>query len=579
MRVYVVLIALPAVMFGSRFQMSVTGPEQAEPARSVVREVLGEESGCASDALPLMPGWPVRVPCHPNFSPSRGAALADLDGDGRLEVICGSTSGRLYVWRYDGTPFPGWPRSLSAMNQYAPAVADVDLDGEYEIAVTTRGMTSGGQVYLFSESGANEPGWPVSGLVGGNFSDSPTLADIDGDDTLEVIVGERDYPVGHLHVLRHDGKEQPGAWPCSLDHVPAMGAAVADINLDRAQEIIYSSYNSLYAFMADGSMLPGWPVTMPNGRNFSYQSPALADVDGDDTLEIFVALHKAGGGCYAFRHDGTVRAGWPAVFPRWTYCPPTVADLYRDGELKVVCGLQGIIGGTADVLYAYDDKADTLAGFPVFGQGGAECNMTVADVDGDADMEVIYTSNMMTSADSLGYLYAVHHDGSPVSGWPLRPRGFTYLNGATVADVDGDDSLDIIAVSACGGEMDVTIWEAGVPFSRMSWEWPTYQFDMRRTGRYRTATTALSGQGLRPCSGSGFRMSPNPARAGQSVEFTTGNVRLSSAELYDRGGRILERLELQAGACRLPEDLVPGVYFARVRAGALVLHSLKLVVE
>ncbi len=579
MRVSIVLILLPAVLFGSRFQMSVAGPEAAEPTKSTVHEVSGQAPTRAEDAMPLMPGWPVRVPCHPNFSPSRGAALADLDDDGKLEVICGSTSNQLYVWRYDGTSFPGWPKALSGMNQYAPAVADVDLDGEYEIAVTTRGLTSGGQVYLFSENGANEPGWPVSGLVGGNFNDSPTLADIDGDDTLEVIVGERDYPVGHLHVFRHDGREQRGSWPCSLDHVPAMGAAVGDINLDMTQEIVYSSYNSLYVLESDGSILPGWPVTMPNARNFSYQSPALADVDADDTLEIVVAMHKQGGGCYVFRHDGTVQAGWPAVFPRWTYCPPTVADLYRTGELKVVCGLQGIIGGTADVLYAYDDKGVTLAGFPVYGDGGAECHMAVADVDEDADMEIIHTSNMMTTADSLGYLYAVHHDGSAVSGWPLRPRGFTYLNGATVADVDGDDSLDIVAVSACGGEMDVTIWEAGVPFDRTSWEWPTYQFDMQRTGLYQTPTTGFSGQSPGPALAAALRVSPNPAQAGQSVKFTSGAAWPGSVELYDRSGRILGRVELLAGAGRLPEDLVPGVYFVRARVNGQAARSIKLVVE
>ena len=46
----------------------------------------------------------------------------------------------------------------------------------------------------------------------------------------------------------------------------------------------------------------------------------------------------------------------------------------------------------------------------------AECNIAVADIDGDNQMEIIYTSNYMTSADSSGYLYAVNHDGTPVLG-------------------------------------------------------------------------------------------------------------------------------------------------------------------
>uniref|UniRef100_A0A7C4GDJ7 VCBS repeat-containing protein n=1 Tax=candidate division WOR-3 bacterium TaxID=2052148 RepID=A0A7C4GDJ7_UNCW3 len=421
-------------------------------------------------------------------------------------------------------------------------------------------MTSGGSVAVFDEGGNAKPGWPFTGLVSGNFSDSPTLADLNGDETLEVIVGERDYPVGHLHVLTHRGTRYPGAWPCSLDHVPAMGAAVGDINLDGQPEIVYGSYNSLYVFRRDGTLLPGWPQTTPNGGYFSYQSPALADVDGDDTLEIVVAEHRDGSGTYVFRHDGTIQSGWPYRFARWSYCPPTVCDLYGNGGLKVICGQSGVVSSPAAVLYAFDGSGAVLAGFPVVQPNGdaAEGNITVADVDGDEDMEIVFTSNLM--ADNKGYLFAVHHDGSPVSGWPLRPNGFTYMNGATVADVDGDDSLDIVVVAASGAVMEVTVYEAGVPFNRAAWEWPTYQFDMCRTGRYQPCPTGVAEQPPRveaahPGSSivRGVLFVPEPA------------TRLSTLALLNSAGRRV--LDLVPGANDVGR-LSPGVYFVRgERAG------------
>lgn len=552
----ILLLLASAASAAGMLEMTVTGPESRTPGIVTVTGTALAEPVLDGNDLPYLPGWPVKVP-YGWYSPSRGITLADFDGDGRLEVIMPSSDSRVHVWKHDGTYYPGWPRTLAGDScQYAAAVADVDLDGEYEVAVGTRGLTQGGAVYLLDESGNDKPGWPFTGLVGGNFNEAPTLADVDGDDTLEVIIGERDYPIGHLHVIRADGTEQPGAWPCSLDHVPAMGEAVADINLDGRMEIVTASYNSFYVFDPDGAILPGWPRQVA-GANVSYQSPALADIDGDDTLEIVTAMHKDAAGTYVFRTDGSIQPGWPRPFPRWSYCSPSVADLYRDSDLKVVCGLAGGMS-SLDVLYAMADDASVLAGFPVYMTGGAECNMTVADLDGDGDMEIIYTSNMISSADSLGYLYAVHADGTPVSGWPLRTWGFTYLNGATVADVDGDDSLDIIAVSAYAGQLQVSIWEAGVPFNRMSWEWPTYQFDMQRTGLYRTPTTGIEEK----AEGGRMKAEPGLPTIVRGVLGMASSIQYSAArgELLDATGRRV--MELAPGANDV-SHLRAGVYFVR----------------
>ncbi len=563
-------IILSCLIFLSpALKAKITGPEASLPGVSTWEEVWVNLPAGGSDEIRVMPGWPKKVAFNPQFGPCRGVALADLDGDGRLEVIMPSTSGQLHVWRADGTYYPGWPRTFSGSGQYAAAVADIDRDGQYEIAICTRGLTSGGAVYVFKSDGTLKPGWPFTGLVNGNFADSPTLADLDGDDTLEVIAGERNYPIGHLHVLRHNGTPQPGAWPCSLDHVPAVGAAVGDINLDGQPEIVYASYNSLYVFRPDGTLLPGWPVTNPNGAKFSYQSPALADVDGDDTLEIIVAMHQGVQGPYVFRYDGTILNGWPYSFPRWTYCPPTVADLYRNNDLKILCGLSGVVSGGAYVLYSFDDDGSVLPGFPIFQSGGdaAEGNITVADIDGDGDMEVIFTSNLLSNTDTLGYLYAVHHNGTPVAGWPLRPYGWTYLNGATVADVNGDDSLDIVTVSYDNGNtMAVTVWETGVPFNRHTWEWPTYQFDMARTGLYQKPTVGIAEPAVADRHITCMHLHPVIARPGTRLYLTPTPDRQIPLVLYDRTGRPVADITIGPLGARLPTNLNAGIYFVRSTA-------------
>ena len=77
----------------------------------------------------VLPGWPVATADHVSASP----ALADLDGDGRPEVIVPDLSGEIWVLRADGRPLGGWPADVNAWTISSPVVADLDGDGTAEI--------------------------------------------------------------------------------------------------------------------------------------------------------------------------------------------------------------------------------------------------------------------------------------------------------------------------------------------------------------------------------------------------------------------------------------------------------------
>jgi len=65
-------------------------------------------------------------------------AVADVDGDGEAEVIAGTSGLLLHAFREDGSEPDGWPKQTGGWLFAAPAVGDVDGDRKLEVVAVTR---------------------------------------------------------------------------------------------------------------------------------------------------------------------------------------------------------------------------------------------------------------------------------------------------------------------------------------------------------------------------------------------------------------------------------------------------------
>jgi hypothetical protein len=126
--------------------------------------------------------------------------LADVDGDGRLEVIVGTSTGFLYVLdAAAGAALEGWPVQMGDITGQ-PAVGDLDGDGRLEV------VAGDGRGSVAAFRGSGQELWERH--LGGAVGAGPTLADVDGDGRLEVVVGAAD---GRMHVLDGaTGADRPG---------------------------------------------------------------------------------------------------------------------------------------------------------------------------------------------------------------------------------------------------------------------------------------------------------------------------------------------------------------------------------
>lgn len=149
-----------------------------------------------------LPGWPQPTAQNMYASPS----LADLDNDGKLEILIGegaepdsdATNDKFYVWRYDGSNFPGYPRTLTRSNPwtinngqassgmpYVPIVADYNNDGVLDVFVVHSGSW-GVSVFPYNNPGSIDPYKYTSDNTLGS---APVVDNLYNDNREYMIVG------------------------------------------------------------------------------------------------------------------------------------------------------------------------------------------------------------------------------------------------------------------------------------------------------------------------------------------------------------------------------------------------------
>ena len=148
---------------------------------------------------PVDTGAPISESYSVIESAQPNPVLADLDGDGQLEILYASYDGRVHAFWLDKIEHYDWPYHVYTGGTYRfasePAVADLDNDGFAEVIFTSwvqKGSNQTGELFILDYQGNviyrvglppafGSPDW--NGALA-----APTLANIDSDADLEVVL-------------------------------------------------------------------------------------------------------------------------------------------------------------------------------------------------------------------------------------------------------------------------------------------------------------------------------------------------------------------------------------------------------
>jgi RHS repeat-associated protein len=278
-------------------------------------------------------------------------AAADIDGDGRMELLAATSDQRIVA--LDGAGTERWVSPVvsgPSLNDAAIAAADLDADGVMEVLIGGDVFAGDGTLRWRFET---KPLAPVQNL--GNA----LALDTQGDARPELIFMDqvRDTNGALLRRLTLPARTQYVRWSAGNLDTDAALELVAIAKIDNGASVL--------AFDTDGTPLFGAkPIPMPGHS-------VIADFDADGATEILVT-----GMDRYFEADGTSSA---SLFDNPGGYPGFAADLDRDGTIELVRGsanhlyfLAGATGGRIYFGAGLGGGAASPGQGPVLGRVNAE---------------------------------------------------------------------------------------------------------------------------------------------------------------------------------------------------------------
>jgi hypothetical protein len=481
-------------LFGQTLAITIGDLDQDGKIDIVVGDSNGHVESCRNDGIPFVGSW-VCINAGNVGIGVDGMALGDADDDGDLDIVTGdgNSSNNMRLWTNDGSPFSGaWPDvTLGSLDQEASAVAlgDLDIDGDLDVVAGNYTFTGPKTLMVWenilvhrSREGYlpfEAPTMVVSGTL--DYVYAIAAVDLDND-------GDQDFVLGQQHglqMLRRDGGASwTSKWLGSIGDL-VYSVVPADIDRDGDLDLVIGrdvTTDNVQIWVnpleSGGDIWVGdapWSLKTVGTANGPVQAIAVGDLDQNGTLDIATGCVATTGNVQVWWHDGDPIAGtWSANAVGTAYQDSVeslaLGDLDHDGYLDLVSGSSSAGNGYLDVWH--NDGSPFTGTWSNNGVGSVAAStitsIALADLNADGNLDLVSGSYHVAGSANVN---AWQNDGSPFADpWPATDLGETTgdVFAVTVADLDADGDVDVVASGAGGGNL--AAWKNdGSPFDLIPW--------------------------------------------------------------------------------------------------------------
>lgn len=320
---------------------------------------------------------------------SANVSIGDVNGDRQLDVVIANGRhwpllSRVFLGDGRGHFATGYDLAKQWYRSYAARLADMDGDGALDV-VLSNDEPDPKLIYLNDGKGHFRPGssygkpeWPTR---------RATVADLNGDGLSDIVVANRSAEVGNFICLNL-GRGRFDADCIRFSTEPASAITAADLNQDGLIDLAVPNREGgqSYVYLAVAKAMYSNSKRRAFGPpNATIAMVEAADLNGDRLLDLIAIDDEHRGVAVYFAHkDGTFSPG--VAIDNGPVVPYALAagDLNADGKVDVV------VGNVAAPSTVYFNDGSGRHYTPVhFGNSeGVVFGIAIADLDGDGLLDI-----------------------------------------------------------------------------------------------------------------------------------------------------------------------------------------------
>jgi len=221
---------------------------------------------------------------------ARAVALADMEPDGDVDVISVSGSSDEIRWHInEGGEAPTFSTSVlvnDAFDARTVAIGDLDGDGDADILNASGGDDA---IVWYRNDGAGSA--PFASFVidaAASNAQDVAIADLDKDGDLDIAAASRDDNT--VAWYQNNGQPSPMFTKriITQDALFASAVAIGDLNDDGAIDIVSAAFldDTIRAHLSDGAETPNFTTNVLSNTVDAANRVALGDLDDDGNLDV-----------------------------------------------------------------------------------------------------------------------------------------------------------------------------------------------------------------------------------------------------------------------------------------------------